>query len=73
MNVEQVVTCIIAVVGVALVFKFVKGTIKAVISIAIAVIAAILVARFGGIEGIKDEAVGYTESKVIEYQVDDVE
>lgn len=43
-----------AIIAICLVFKFMKGCIKAVIVVAICIIAVILLAKIGGLDGLKD-------------------
>lgn len=51
---EQVFIILGAIIAICLVFKFMKGCIKAVVVVAIGIVAMILLAKVGGLDGLKD-------------------
>lgn len=61
-NVNQILVLIIALVAIILVFKFMKGCIKAVVCLFILIIGIMLFVKLGGVEGVTDTVNDYIES-----------
>lgn len=61
-NVNQILVLIIALVAIILVFKFMKGCIKAIVCLFILIAGVMLFVKLGGVEGVTDTVNDYIES-----------
>lgn len=61
-NVNQILVLIIALVAIILVFKFMKGCIKAIVCLFILIAGIMLFVKLGGVEGVTNTVNDYIES-----------
>lgn len=67
-TIQQVVVVVIAIIAIILVFKFMKGCIKAVVCLFILIAGIAAFIKFGGIDGVVDKAGLYFESGTYQYE-----
>lgn len=67
-SIQQAVVVVIAIIAIVLVFKFMKGCIKAVVCLFILIAGIVSFVKLGGIDGVVDKAGSYIDSGTYQYE-----